>query len=196
MAAAPFDQPARLRALGLGIWLSVVAVWPTRLLAVGHAHLFWQPMLVLSLGVLAVIRRRRYGWKAAVGQSLLLFSIFSVAGWLLGTGFLLLTAMALSGAGFFLAWKINSVQGFHGVMSLLLIPMWLLSGSLFPFSGASGWMQVVMRANPLTYGVAGFRRVLDWQGQDALPSAGLSLGVLAACALLGLGLSVLAVGRK
>ena len=37
-------------------------------------------------------------------------------------------------------------------MNLLLIPMWLLSGALFPIAGASPWLRILMRINPLTYG--------------------------------------------
>jgi ABC-2 type transport system permease protein len=67
-------------------------------------------------------------------------------------------AFALTGLGFVLAWRMDSTQGFHAVMSLLLMPMWLLSGAFFPAeSGLLGW---IVRLNPLTYGVAGLRRLL------------------------------------
>ena len=65
-----------------------------------------------------------------------------------------LTAMALSALGFLAAWRMDSVQGFHAVMNLLLMPMWLLSGALFPATGAAGWMRVVMDVNPLTFGLS------------------------------------------
>ena len=42
-------------------------------------------------------------------------------------------------------------------MSVLLLPMWLLSGAFFPPDRAVGW---IVRLNPLTYGVAGLRRLL------------------------------------
>lgn len=66
-------------------------------------------------------------------------------------GIVFLIAMALTALGFALAWPMDSVQGFHGIMNLLLMPMWLLSGALFPASGASGWIQTIMLLNPLTY---------------------------------------------
>lgn len=72
--------------------------------------------------------------------------------------FLFCVAFGLCGLGFVLAWRTDSVQGFHAVMSLLLMPMWLLSGAFFPASdGVLGW---IVRLNPLTYGVAGLRRLL------------------------------------
>jgi ABC-2 type transport system permease protein len=67
-------------------------------------------------------------------------------------------SFALTGLGFVLAWRMDSTQGFHAVMSVLLMPMWLLSGAFFPAeSGVLGW---IVRLNPLTYGVAGLRRLL------------------------------------
>jgi ABC-2 type transport system permease protein len=67
---------------------------------------------------------------------------------------LLLMSFALTGLGFLLAWRLDSTQGFHAIMNLALIPMWLLSGALFPMASAPRWLQTVMRINPLSYGVA------------------------------------------
>jgi len=72
----------------------------------------------------------------------------------------MLMAFGLTGLGFYFAWKLNSMQGFHSVMNILLMPMWLLSGALFPLDGASTWIRALMTINPLTYGVVGFRRIL------------------------------------
>ena len=47
----------------------------------------------------------------------------------------------------------DSTQGFHAVMNLLLMPKWLLSGAFLPASGAPSWLRAVMQANPLTCGV-------------------------------------------
>ncbi len=75
-------------------------------------------------------------------------------------GILLVVAFALTGLGFLIAWRLDSTQGFHAIMNLLLIPMWLLSGSFFPASGAPSWIRLIIHVNPLTYGVAAIRRVL------------------------------------
>jgi ABC-2 type transport system permease protein len=45
-------------------------------------------------------------------------------------------------------------------MNLFLMPMWLLSGALFPASGASGWIRWLMMLNPLTYGLTLLRHAL------------------------------------
>ena len=71
-----------------------------------------------------------------------------------------LMAFALTGLGFALAWRMESAQAFHAVVNLFLIPLWLLSGALFPVNGASGWIRWVMRLNPLTYGLDALRTAL------------------------------------
>jgi ABC-2 type transport system permease protein len=69
------------------------------------------------------------------------------------SGIMLLIAFGLTGLGFCIAWRLDSTHGFHALVNLFLIPMWLLSGALFPISGASAWVGWIMKLNPLTYGV-------------------------------------------
>ena len=45
-------------------------------------------------------------------------------------------------------------------MNLILMPMWFLSGALFPIGGAARGLEILMRANPVTYGLAAFRESL------------------------------------
>jgi ABC-2 type transport system permease protein len=71
-----------------------------------------------------------------------------------------LVSFSLTALGFAIAWPMDSTQAFHAIINLFLIPLWLLSGALFPLSGASGWLQVIMRVNPLTYGVEALRDLL------------------------------------
>jgi len=70
-------------------------------------------------------------------------------------------SVGLTAMGYVLAWKMDSTQGFHAIMNLVLMPMWLLSGSFFPIPSLSGdnWgvMHWIMKLNPLTYGVTGLR---------------------------------------
>ena len=98
-------------------------------------------------------------------------------------------AFALTGLGFVIAWKMNSTQGFHSVMNLFLMPMWLLSGSLFPVNGAAGGLRFLMKLNPLTYGVSAFRHILL---ADNFPLEVASLPIcLAVVALFALGMFAL-----
>jgi ABC-2 type transport system permease protein len=72
-------------------------------------------------------------------------------------GMLALVAFGLTALGYIIAWQMDSTQGFHAIMNLFLIPMWLLSGSVFPASGAPGWLRWIILINPLTYGLAAVR---------------------------------------
>jgi ABC-2 type transport system permease protein len=80
---------------------------------------------------------------------------------------LLVSAFALTSLGFVIAWRMESTQGFHAIMNLVLMPMWLLSGAFFPAPesavGApiSQWLlHWAVRLNPVTYCVAGVRNLL------------------------------------
>src|SRR5688500_15397342 len=82
-------------------------------------------------------------------------------------------AFALTALGVCIAWRMTSTQGFHAVMNLFLMPLWFLSGALFPAEGAMGGLRWVMRANPLSYGLDGLRAALYW-GHGAAPAAAAS----------------------
>src|SRR5215813_1744628 len=55
-----------------------------------------------------------------------------------------LVSFALTALGFAIAWPMDSNQAFHAIINLFLIPLWLLSGALFPLTGASFWLRIVM----------------------------------------------------
>ncbi|MBZ0234519.1 MAG: ABC transporter permease, partial [Deltaproteobacteria bacterium] len=70
-------------------------------------------------------------------------------GVLLASVVLLLTAVAIGGFGLALAWWIDSSRGYHGVMMILIFPLWLLSGAVFTDDTAAGWIVAVSRVNPI-----------------------------------------------
>jgi ABC-2 type transport system permease protein len=113
---------------------------------------------------------------------------------LLGTIGLL--SFSLTGLGFFFAWWLNSVQGFHSVMNVLLMPMWLLSGAVFPVEGASAWIRWIMLANPLSYGVTLLRHVFYSAGSAYEPSATVCWLVMVAFSIATLVASFLLVSRR
>jgi ABC-2 type transport system permease protein len=84
-------------------------------------------------------------------------------------------AFALTALGLCIAWRMNSTQGFHAIMNLFLMPMWFLSGALFPASGAWRGLQWVMMLNPLTYGLAALRRAMYWGDQRAAAAGGMGM---------------------
>lgn len=94
-------------------------------------------------------------------------------------GAMALVAFALTNLGLVIAWRMDSTQGFHAVMNLILLPIWFLSGAFFPPEGVSSPLAWVMRADPLTYGLALLRRCL-WLGEATpwvgLPDATVALG--------------------
>src|SRR5262245_25781144 len=95
-------------------------------------------------------------------------------------GMLALVAFGLTALGYIIAWMMDSTQGFHAIMNLFLIPMWLLSGSVFPASGAPKWLKALIAVNPLTYGLASVRWSiygLTKGSQLNLPSFALSFGI-------------------
>ncbi len=99
---------------------------------------------------------------------------------LLSLPILFVIAFGLTALSFCIAWRMDSTQGFHAVMTVLLMPLWLLSGAFFPAAGAPAWLRVLMAADPVTYGLAAFRRVLYPAGAAAaagLPGLGPSLAV-------------------
>jgi ABC-2 type transport system permease protein len=99
-------------------------------------------------------------------------------------------AFALTGLGFVLAWMLDSTQGFHAIMNLLLFPMWLLSGAVFPPDGAASWIRVAMLINPMTYGVAALRAVLSGtEATGGTTSIGEPLTFIAVFGLVTLALS-------
>ncbi|MGA7511964.1 MAG: ABC transporter permease [Candidatus Sulfotelmatobacter sp.] len=106
-----------------------------------------------------------------------------------------LVSFALTALGFAIAWPMDSTSAFHGIINLFLIPLWLLSGALFPLSGASGWIRVVMYLNPLTYGVEALRDLL-YPGMDSkfpLPS---SIATLLLFSLVMFGVAFLMANRR
>jgi len=64
-----------------------------------------------------------------------------------------LIAFALASLGFVIAWRMESTAGFHAIMNLLLVPMWMVSGALFPVATAHGVIRAIMFINPLTYSI-------------------------------------------
>jgi ABC-2 type transport system permease protein len=89
-----------------------------------------------------------------------------------------LISFTLTGLGFAIAWKMDSTAAFHGIMMLLLVPMWMVSGALFPMATAHGAVKALMWANPMTYSVALLNHTLGLP--NAYPGAALSLIVTAA----------------
>ena len=105
-----------------------------------------------------------------------------------------LISFALTALGFAIAWPLDSAQAFHAVVNLFLIPLWLLSGALFPRSGASGWIRTIMQINPLTYGVEALHDLLYPVADKPVPVN--SIATLLLFALAAFALSFVMVNRR
>jgi len=125
--------------------------------------------LVQALAFLAL------GWLT-LGISMSVGGLFAV------TLLMLIIALALTSLGFVIAWRMDSTQGFHAIMSVFLLPMWLLSGSFFP-AGEKGILGWIVRLNPLTYGVSALRGLLHYTGEvpEATPIASVGMSWMVTC---------------
>jgi len=77
-----------------------------------------------------------------------------------GLALVVVIGFALTSLSFAIAWRMRSTQGFHAIMTVFLMPLWLLSGAFFPAAGVPPWLGWLMGINPLTYGVAALRHAL------------------------------------
>src|SRR5262249_46896878 len=80
-----------------------------------------------------------------------------------------LVAFGLTNVGLIIAWRMESTQGFHAIMNLVLLPIWFLSGAFFPPGGLPGPLRAVVALDPLPSGV-GVRRHPLYAGRPALPA--------------------------
>ncbi len=131
---------------------------------------FLQAVLVAPVGRFAIVLGKILGGTTlAFVQGLVFLALAPLLGLHLGAAsfawlviVMFLVSFALTGLGFVIAWQMSSTQGFHAIMNLFLIPLWLLSGAVFPSEGAPVWLGWVMKVNPLTYGVTALREGLYW----------------------------------
>ena len=72
----------------------------------------------------------------------------------------LLLAFSITAFGVMVAARITQIQSFMGVMQLVIMPMFFISGALFPVTGLPGWLAVLNRLDPLTYAVAPMRTLV------------------------------------
>ena len=148
---------------------------------------FLQAVLVAPASRTALVLGKTLGGVLiALVQAALFLALAPFAGFSMGTiewpllaGILFFTSVGLSSMGFAIAWWLDSTQGYHVVMSVLLLPLWILSGAMFPVTGAASWIRALMHANPMAYCVTGIRTALYGQGP-----AWLELGVAVAFAVL------------
>jgi len=75
-------------------------------------------------------------------------------------GLQLLLAFTITAFGVMVAARITQIQSFMALMQMAILPMFFLSGALFPVSGLPRWLEVLNRLDPLTYAVDPMRRAV------------------------------------
>ncbi|MEE9219766.1 MAG: ABC transporter permease [Acidobacteriota bacterium] len=186
----------------MALVLLFTAIFSTISIVEDRREGFLQGVLVAPVPRSSIVLGQALGGATlALGQGALFLIFAPLVGIPLGPASLLasigsmaLAALQMTGLGLIIAWRMESTQGFHAIMNLILMPLWLLSGAFFPAAGAATWLGWVMRLNPLTYAMALMRRCLYLDNPGALaqlppllPSLALTclfcLAILAAAAV-------------
>jgi ABC-2 type transport system permease protein len=129
------------------------------------------------------------GATVAVFQGCVVLLLASIAGFRpvsiamlpLALLFMFLIAIAFTALGTAIASLMNDMQGFQLIMNFLVMPIFFLSGALFPLDGLPKAISFITKIDPLTYGVDGLREALTGLGQFPIM---LNLGIMSAVSLL------------
>ncbi len=138
--------------------------------------------------------------QAGLFVVLMPFAGFSMAAvdWPLLLATMVLLSLGLTAMGFAIAWLVDNVQAYHAIQMTLLMPLWVISGAMFPPHEAPPVFAFLMAANPVAYGVAGVRQALyGGLAPDGTVVAGPyeSLAVVSAFAVVAVGLAVAVAQR-
>jgi len=145
---------------------------------------FLKETLVAPVSRLSIMAGRTLGGATvATLQGVVVLGLAMLAGfrpssWALfplALGFMFLVALLFTALGTALASVLEDMQGFQLIMNFLVMPIFFLSGALFPLKDTPGPMALIARLDPLAYGVDGLRGTLTGVSQFPL---GLDLAVL------------------
>src|SRR6201991_3461749 len=75
-------------------------------------------------------------------------------------GMMLLLAFAMTAFGVMVAVRIKQMQAFMGVTQMVVMPMFFISGALFPVQNLPGWLAFLNRLDPITYAVDPMRKLV------------------------------------
>jgi ABC-2 type transport system permease protein len=152
---------------------------------------FLKEMLVAPIPRLAIVLGRTLGGTTTAGMQALMMLVISfllgvrlptTAGFLLALLFMALLGIAFVSLGVALASKMEDPHGFTLVLNFLIMPIFFLSGALFPLERLPAALKWATWLNPMSYGVDGLRFSL--QGQSAMGGPLLDLAVLGAFSAL------------
>ncbi|MEI6238205.1 MAG: ABC transporter permease [bacterium] len=126
------------------------------------------------------------------GIIILLMSLvvgFRLSNWLLAIPAIVvmfLTAFLFTALGTAIASKIDDMQGFQLIVNFLIMPLFFLSGALFPLNNLPKAISIIANLDPLTYGIDALRYFLAGPGANHF-GVGIDIVVLTSVTLLFLG---------
>ena len=129
---------------------------------------FLKEVLVAPLSRTAVVLGKVLGGSTnSLLQALLLFALFpvfkirlTIGQFLLALLIMLFIGLAQTAMGIALSARMSSSQGFMVLLNFIILPLYFLSGAMFPLNGLPKWLTVAVLADPLTYGVDLLRGIL------------------------------------
>jgi ABC-2 type transport system permease protein len=162
---------------------------------------FLKEILVAPISRPSIVLGKALGIStAAVIQATILLLLSFIVGvsmtpmvFILCVGIALIMSVGLGGMGLVIAAFTDSMEGFNLIMSFIVLPMFLLSGALFPITGLPSWLQTGVYLNPLTYGVDALRYAI--LGESALP-LGISIIAISVFAVLMVLVSSIIFSKK
>jgi len=135
-------------------FLKEVLVAPINRGSVAIGKTLGSATIALAQGVLIMLL------APLIGVSFSVWSILTVL------PLMLLLAIIMGSLGVLIATRIRSMEAFQAVMQMLLFPIIFLSGVFFPLDGLPSWMNVIVKLNPATYGIASIRQVILGSSTD------------------------------
>ncbi|MDP3066007.1 MAG: ABC transporter permease [Methanobacteriaceae archaeon] len=129
---------------------------------------FLKEILVAPISRPSIVFGKALGISTtALIQGLILLLLSFVVGitmtplmFIMSTVVILLISLGLAGLGLLIASFTDSMEGFNLILSFIVLPIFLLSGALFPVTNLPTWLQVAVYLDPLTYGVDALRAII------------------------------------
>jgi ABC-2 type transport system permease protein len=139
-----------------------------------------------------MIGRTLGGATVAMLQGTLIFAVCLIAGFRpvslaaipLGFVFMALIAIVFAALGTAIGSGLQDMQGFQLIMNFLVLPIFFLSGALFPLTNIPTALKFVTRLDPLSYGVDGLRGALSGLTQFGFATNLITLAVIAVALLI------------